>query len=486
MSSTESREWLAFADAVETARAIRGGEISKREAVEAAVERIESINSTLNAVIHPRFEEALDEAERAEGPFAGVPIVLKDLDGFSAGDPYSAGCSALKDAGYRAPFDSHVTARLKRAGFVVVGRTNTPELGLQPTTEPLAFGPSRNPWNLGHSTGGSSGGSAAAVASGMVPVATGGDGGGSIRIPASECGLVGLKTTRGRISLGPELGEAWMGMVVRGHLTRSVRDTAAVLDILAGPEPGDPYTAPPSSRPYSEEVEAAGEPLRVGWAVRAADPSVVVHPECAEAVSSAVRLLEELGHHVLDDRPACFEDAEEAASLAAHFTNVYTASTARELDRLGELLGRPLSKDDVEESTWMTAEMGRAVTSAALLASSEWLSSFSRRMARWWEGADVLVTPTITEPPPPLGSFAPTPENPLAGMIRSAALVQFTVPFNVTGQPAISLPLHWTEDGLPVGVQFVAAFGREDLLIRLAARLEEARPWRNRRPPHHA
>ncbi len=274
---------FAALDATAQASLVRSGQVSPLELVDAAIARIERGNPALNAVIHQRFEQAREEARGTlpDGPFRGVPFLLKDLDGYSAGDPYHAGNRALAQAGYRAPVDSHLTTRFRQAGLVILGRTNTPEFGLMPTTEPLAKGPSRNPWNIAHSAGGSSGGSAAAVAAGFVPLAHAGDGGGSIRIPASFCGLVGLKPSRGRHSLGPEAGEAWGGLVSRMALTRTVRDCATALQAIQGEMPGDPYTAPLPVRPYPDELLAPGARLRVGFTLTSADASCVTSPECA-------------------------------------------------------------------------------------------------------------------------------------------------------------------------------------------------------------
>ncbi|HVM40198.1 MAG TPA: amidase [Acidimicrobiia bacterium] len=473
---------LARLDATASAQLVRDGEVSATELVDAAIERIERLNGELNAVIHERFEKARKEASLvAAGDdllFAGVPFVHKDLDGFTAGDPYHAGSRFLKEAGFVADHDSYLAASLKAAGFILVGKTNTPELGLQPTTEPEAYGPSRNPWNTGHSTGGSSGGSAAAVASGMVPVGHAGDGGGSIRIPASECGLVGLKPSRGRVSLGPDDDESWDGLVQRGVVTRSVRDTAAVLDVLSGATLGDPYAAPTPERPFADEVDADPGRLRIG--VLATDPtgSTEVHVDCVTATEDAGRLLEGLGHTV----EAAYPQALEDPGVTEHFFPLFGAWAAYDLRMWEQMVGRAPTEDDVEAGTWAVAQMGAATSAVDYYRAARWMNGWTRRVAEWWNDFDVLVTPTISEPPPPLGEFTDTPDFPGRGLVKSSAIVPFTVPFNITGQPAVSLPLSWNEAGLPVGVQFVAAYGREDVLIRLASQLEEARPWADRRP----
>lgn len=471
---------FAALDATAQAALVSSGEVSALELVDAAIHRIEQGNSVLNAVIHQRFEQARVEARAAlpDGPFRGVPFLLKDLDGFSAGDPYHAGNRALADAGYVAPADSHLTTKFRQAGLVILGRTNTPEFGLMPTTEPLAKGATRNPWNLEYSTGGSSGGSAASVAAGFVPMAHAGDGGGSIRIPAASCGLVGLKPTRGRHSLGPEAGEAWGGLVARMALTRTVRDCAAVLQAIQGAMPGDPYTAPPPLRPYPDELLSPGRRLRIGFTTVSGDPSSVTTAECALAVTATARQLELLGHTVEEARPAVWKSPEFFETSLAHFMVAYGVWTAAELDRVATMIGRPITEADVEPGTWIIAEPGRSASGLAYLAAIEYFHSGSREMARFWsdDGFDLLLTPTVPEAPPPLGQFHDT-NNALAGLLRSSQIIPFVAPFNITGQPAISLPASISSNGLPIGVQLVAASYREDLLLRTAAELETAMPW---------
>ncbi len=480
---------LARLDAVAQAEMVRTGEVSPLELVDAAIARIEALNPQLNAVIHERFDKARAEAAGAlpDGPLRGVPMLVKDLDGVTAGDPFYGGTRHLKDHGYIADHDSYLHAKFREAGVVILGRTNTPELGLVPTTEPETYGPSRNPWNPEHSTGGSSGGSAAAVASLMVPIAHAGDGGGSIRIPASECGLVGLIPSRGRHSLGPELGEAWGGFVRRLVVSRSVRDTAVALDAVAGVMPGDPYAAPTPVRPFAAEVGRAPGALRIGVRVEPGDPAFRTHPDCVAAVEHAAGLLADLGHVVTPSDHELFDDVEFQNEFTTHFVNAFGVWTAAELDDLGEMTGTPVGPDGVEAGTWATAEMGRAVTGLQFQHALDFFSQFTRRMAAWWAaGNDLLLTATIPEPPPLLGEFSTSAENPLNGLFRSASIVQFTAPFNTTGQPAISLPLYWSDSGLPIGVQLVAAYGREDLLLQVAAQLETAAPWAARLPPIHA
>jgi len=474
---------IAFLDATAQAELVRSGELAPAELVEAAIGRIERLNPTLNAVIIPLFEAARAAAARpVAGPFAGVPFLLKDLLTYTAGDPHHMGTRFLRDAGFVAPHDSHLAAKFRAAGFVNLGKTNTPELGTLPTTEPASYGATRNPWDTSRSTGGSSGGSAAAVASGMVPAAHANDGGGSIRIPASACGLVGLKPSRGRTSFGPDVGDSLGGFAVEGVVTRSVRDTAAILDAIAGAMPGDPYTAPPPARPYAAEVGAAPGRLRVGLMTAAPAGLAEVHPECVAATEATARLLESAGHGVEPAHPAALDEVE----ANQHCQTMFAVHIAHLLDFFALFLGRPLGPDDVDAVNWAATEIGRAASSSQYLTTVEWLHAYGRRMASWWaDGFDLLLTPTLTLPPAALGYFSPTPD-PLLCAARASAMAAFTMPFNATGQPGVSLPLHWTADGLPIGVQLVAAYGREDLLLRVAAQLEQAQPWRDRRPVVHA
>ena len=466
-------------DATAQAELVRKGEVSPAELVDEAIARVEKLNPELNAVIHPRFEKARKEASAGpNGPFGGVPMVLKDLGPACAGDPYHAGIKGLKDACCTPSHDSVMVERFRAAGFVIVGKTNTPELGLMPTTEPDTYGPSRNPWDTSRSTGGSSGGSAAAVASGMVPVGHANDGGGSIRIPASECGLVGLKPSRGRVTQWPEGAEGWAGLTIDLAVTRSVRDTAGVLDALEGNITGDIHTPPAPKRAYVEEAGADPGKLRVGILTTAPDETPT-DPVCVAAAERAASLLEGLGHAVEPQDPFAGIDID----LLEAFLPCFGAWTAQTLDDYGALIGRPLTEDDVEPGTWAVAESGRPVTATQYLAGLATLHQYSAAVQRWWdEGWDLLLTPTIPEPPLVLGQFG-SPEDPMAGLFRSAAVVPYTVPFNITGQPAISLPLHWSADNLPIGVQLVARYGAEDLLIRVAAQLEQAAPWADRWPP---
>jgi amidase len=474
---------LAALDATATAELVRKGSVSPRELVEDAIARIESVNDRLNAVITPLFEKARAAAasELPDGPFRGVPFLLKDLDVVSAGDPFHGGMQFLKQAGYVPDHSSYLTEKFRQAGLIVLGKTNTPELGLQVTTEPEAYGPSRNPWNPDHSTGGSSGGSAAAVASGMVPAAHASDGGGSIRVPASECGLVGLKPSRGRISLGPEYGDYWHGLVTSHVLCRSVRDSAGLLDAVAGPMPGDPYTAPPPLQPYAEEVGADPGQLRIGLMPQAPTGAPPCSGECTAAVEATGSLLESLGHRVELAHPDALDEHPE---LVAGFSVIVGSWTAKALRQWGEVVGRPVGEGDVEAGTWGIARLGEEIAAMDYLTTVERLHAWSRRMARWWaDDFDLLVTPTAAAPPPRIGELMAQPGDDGTAGDKIFALVSFTPQFNVTGQPALSLPMAWSADALPIGVQLVAASAREDLLFRVASQLERAQPWSERRPP---
>lgn len=471
-------------DALGLAALVASGEVSASELVETAITAIEELDPKLNAVIHESHERAREEArgDLPAGPFRGVPFLLKDLGcGNRVGDPIHWGTRFLRDAGFRAHTTSYLVEKFERAGLVVLGRSNVPELGAWATTESDAYGPCRNPWNPDHTSGGSSGGAAAAVASGMVPIAHASDGGGSIRNPASQCGLVGLKPTRGRISAGPDTGEAWAGMTFEFALSRSVRDTAALLDCVHGSMPGDPYEAVLPLRPYAQEVGAEPGVLRIGVLARHDD--MEVHPDCTLAAESAGRLLESLGHEVDASHP---KDVA-GSTLLPHSLAIISSAQARAIESFSELLGRPLGADDMDADNWAVTKMGQEVSATRYLAAVEANHRYQRSVAAWWEeGHDLLVTPTIAGPPPRVGEMRPDPAKPLDAFMRSGSLLPFTVPFNVTGQPAISLPLHLSDAGLPIGVQLVAAFGREDLLIRVASQLEQAVDWSARKPQVHA
>jgi amidase len=472
---SEDTAWL---DATAQAELVRSKEVSATELVESAIARIEKLNPQLNAVIHELFDRARREAAVGppEGPFTGVPFLLKDLGTELAGTPISEGMDFLGD--YHSTVTQELTQRYIDAGFVIVGKTNAPELGILPTTEPRRFGPSRNPWHTGHSTGGSSGGSAAAVASGMVPAAHANDGGGSIRIPASCCGLVGLKPTRARNSLAPLYGDMMGGLVCEHVVTRSVRDSAAILDATAGPVPGDPYWAPPCRGP-SFAAALASPPKRLRIAVLTASPTgSAVHADCVAAAHAAATLCESLGHHT--DEATLTVDGD---AFIADFVNAWAAGNAWALADWEARLGRAATEAELEPLSWALVQLGRSLNAAQYLTAVQGLQRASRAIGSYFEEIDVLLTPTLAEPPAPLGTFDSPEGEPLAGLFRAADYVPFTPPFNVTGQPGISLPLHWNEAGLPIGVQFVGRFGDEETLLALAGELERAAPWADRRPP---
>lgn len=454
-------------DALGLAALVAGGEVTAGEVVEAAIARIEERNPALNAVVATRFDAARAEArDPRPGPFAGVPFLVKALGADVSGMATTRGSRLF--AGDVATADSAAVARFRAAGLIVLGLTNTPELGKNGTTEPTLHGPTRNPWRPTHSAGGSSGGSAAAVAAGMVPVAHGNDGGGSIRIPASSCGLFGLKPTRGRVSNAPSLDDLAYGLACQHVLTRTVRDSAALLDAVAGPAPGDVYTAPPPSRRFLDEVGADPGRLRVGWTTTTARGQPA-DPDCADATERAARLCDTLGHDVT---PVPFGyDAEAAASAQA---TIMATQARTAIDRRLAELGRPLADDDVEPFTRGLYEMAGGRTAAEFAVALEVVAALAREVAQQFDAFDVLLTPSMQCHVPELGWVDTTrPET----MVNASAFAAFTSIFNATGQPAMSVPFGTDRNGLPVGVQFAARFGDEATLLRLAAQLETAAPW---------
>jgi amidase len=485
----------ARCDATELARRVSAGDVHPAELVEAAIAEIERVNPGLNAVVHRLYDEARAAAGGAlpGGLLRGVPMVVKSFDGFVHGVPFTAGSRFLD--GFVPDHDSEAMARLRRAGLVFIATTNCPELGIFATTEPQRYGPTRNPYDLTRSPGGSSGGSAALVAARAVPVGHGGDGGGSLRIPASHCGLVALKPTRGRVPVGPDFGEIWGGYVQWGVLTRSVRDTAALLDVLGGPMPGDPYTAPPLPRPLAAEAGRDPGRLRVGFHAGAL-LGRRVHDDHAAAITKVAAQLEALGHHVEEAKP----DFDRNALVAAYLTQV-AAGIAAEVQYFARVSGRRARRGLFEPETWFLNQLGRTATALDLEAARDAAYAASRAAARFHTRYDLFLCPTVAYPPPRIGELA------LASYERAGLALLRAVParaalrraastlapgflertpntqvFNQTGQPAISLPLHADRDGLPVGVQLAAAIGREDLLVRVAAQLEAAHPWCARTP----
>jgi len=465
-------------DALEQARLIRHGEVSSVELVTAAVTQAERLNPGLNAVITPLFDQALEQARTImpgdKRAFAGVPFLLKDLLASYAGARLTEGSRFLGE--FVSPRDSELVTRLRRTGLVVIGKTNTPEFGILGTTEPMRFGPTRNPWDRTRSPGGSSGGSAAAVAAGIVPMAHANDGGGSIRIPASCCGVFGLKPTRARNPLGPDHGDLFSGGVAEHAVTMSVRDSAALLDVTAGAAAGDPYHVPQAQYPYLEEV--GRDPGRLRIAVSVTSPAgTPVHAACEEATRDAARLCEELGHIVELAEPTLDPDRFNQA-----FDTVWSAGIASSVEEWCLRLGRRPDPGDLEPTTWAVWDKGASVSAPRYLLAITSLQFAARQMAEFLHEFDVWLTPTVSLPPPPLGYFDPDPHNPLRGYERDAAFCPFTPVANATGLPAMSMPLCWSGDGLPIGVHFTGSYADEATLFRLAGQLEQAKPWHKRSP----
>jgi amidase len=488
-NAPDDTRWL---DATAQAELITARDATATELVDAAIGRIEQLDGDLNAVVMRWFDRARNQAqafddlplaaEHRDRPFAGVPFLLKDLGCNVAGLPVTSGNQAARANPPVAQNDSNLTTRFHDAGLITLGRTASPEFGSLPVTESVAYGPTRNPWNTGHTPGGSSGGAAAAVAAGMVPIAHASDGGGSIRLPASCCGLVGLKPSQGRVSMGPERDES--GLSTQLCVSRSVRDTARMLDAVSGPGVGDSVIAPAPSRPYVEELGADPGRLRIGLLDRHPIDGDL-HDDCITAVRSAATLLEGLGHDVSLGHPPILEDGE----FPSRFGAMWATLMAVGIDTLGATLGRPLTADDVEAVNWAQREFSTQLSASQYAMSLAAVSHYRRLVQGWWaDGWDLLLTPTAAAPPLPIGALfgdqgdGLDANNPMSTMARAGKFVAFTPQFNASGQPAISLPLHWNNDGLPIGVQLVAAYGREDLLIQIASQLEAAAPWAQRRP----
>jgi amidase len=481
-------------DAIAQAEWVSSGEVSASELLEAAIERVEMRNPALNAVVHTCFERARKRVGGLpEGPLRGVPFLVKNLGLQVTGTPTTDSCRLY--AGHIASEPSVLTERYEAAGLQIIGKTNTPEFGIMGTTEPEMYGPSRNPWNPEHTPGGSSGGSAAAVAARMVAVAHGGDGGGSLRIPASCCGLFGLKPTRGRVSLAPFAAEGWGGLVQHHVISRSVRDSALLLDIADQPTVGEPYASPAKAGPFLDEVGRPPGRLRIAFETGAlfGDDS---HPDCVAAVEKAVGLLQSLGHEVVEDTPPFDRDA----LVRAYFILV-SAGVAREVEAAAEAGKCRMRSADFEVATWMLAQIGWCNTASEYLWAREVIQRESRRVAQWFSTVDVFCCPTLGRPPAVLGELLPDRlERAQLAVLRilnlrpllqkalseigkgKLAYTPNTQLFNQTGQPAMSVPLFWNEAGLPIGVQFAGRFGEEAGLFRLAAQLEEAQPWAGRVP----
>jgi len=484
-------------DGLGLAELVRRREVAPIELVEEAIARIEARNPTLNAVVCKLYDSARATARGPlSGPLAGVPFLLKDLGATLAGTPTSEGNRRLAKIPRDA--DSELVVRYRKAGLVFVAKTNAPEFGLAPVTEPEAFGPCRNPWDVSRTPGGSSGGSGAAVAARMTPFAHASDGGGSIRIPASCCGLVGLKPTRGRTPTGPVEGEAWRGFTIGNALTRSVRDCAALLDAVQGADVGAPYEIKPPARPYRDEVGAPPGRLRIAFTVA---PLLTdeVHPDCVAGVQATAALLADLGHEVVEATPPL--DREPWLDA---FVKIVAAETCADIQRAERLVGRKFGIGDLEIATCVVGSLGRSFSAADYAAAARFAQRWSRQAGAFFSGYDVLLTPTLAQPPLLHGALKPTPLEAAAlqavgrlhagwfmrvtGLARELlkkplSFIPYTPLFNVTGQPAMSLPLHWNAAGLPIGMQFVARMGDETTLFRLASQLEQARPWFDRAPP---
>ena len=487
-------------DALALAELVRRKEVSPLELVDAAIERIQARNPQLNAVVHPMFAQARQAAQGdlPDGLFRGVPFLVKDLLAMVAGVPTSFGTRLLKN--WSPPFDSELVKRWKNAGLVIVGKTNTSEFGFMPWTEPELFGPTHNPYDLARTAGGSSGGSGAAVAARLVPVASGGDGGGSIRVPASVNGVFGLKPTRGRTPAGPLYYELWEGCAIEHALTRSVRDSAALLDATAGADIGAPYAAPPQERPFLAEVGRDPGRLRIAYTTQALigvdDPPP--DPECVRGLHATVKLLESLGHEVVEAAPQI-----DYAELAFAFMTMTAGQAANDIRETATLVGKKPARRDFELSTWVLGQLGSAFNASDYVRATRFLGVAARQTGQFFEQYDLLLTPTLPIPPFVIGALQPSDaERRLLGAIASLragklltafdlvrpfalktfSFIRYLVLFNITGQPAMSVPLHWTDAGLPVGMHFAARFGDEATLFRLAGQLEEVRPWAGRAP----
>ena len=464
-------------DALGLAELIAGKQVTAEEVLDAAIARMEAVNGQINAVVHPMY----DAARRAiaaglpDGPLAGVPFMLKDLGVLYDGEPTSFGSRLW--AGFVADHDSTIVARYRAAGLVICGKTNTPELGIACTTEPVAHGPTRNPWNLGRGAGGSSGGAAAAVAAGILPAAHATDGGGSIRIPASHCGLFGMKPTRARNPAGPDVGEGWSGLATGHVVSRSVRDSATLMDATAGPEPGAPYWAPPPARPFAQEVGADPGRLRIAYLTEAPG-GYPLDPDCAAAAAETAKLCAELGHAVEETRfDYDFDDMNWAMWM------IIAGNLRTVLNLRGEAIGREVTADDVERITWAGAELGRELTAADYARAIMIIHALGRRLTGFLEDYDVILSSTMAEPPPPLGRIDMNMEGSVDDYTASMMPhMPITPLYNCAGNPAMSVPLHWNAAGLPIGVHVGGRFGDEATLFRLAAQLEAARPWADRRP----
>jgi Asp-tRNA(Asn)/Glu-tRNA(Gln) amidotransferase A subunit family amidase len=464
-------------DAIALAERVRSGETTPTALLDAAIERLEKKNPQLNAVVIPMLEHARRAiaAGLPEGPLAGVPFLLKDLHVTVPGVRTTHGSRLFAD--FVPQHESEIVARFRRAGLVFFGKTHSPEFGLTTTSESRLFGQTRNPWHPERVAGGSSGGSAAAVAAGIVPAAHATDGGGSIRVPASCCGVFGLKPTRGRTPAGPDAGEGWSGMSAQGAVSRSVRDSAALLDAIHGPDLGAPYAAQPPARPFLAEIGAAPGRLRIALQTETWNASPT-HPTCVAAAEDAAKLCASLGHHVEEARFTIDVEAFREATAT-----IIGASTRATMEERARALGRPLAPEDVEPGTWLVASGGAAKDAVAYVRALRTIHRLGRELARFLERFDVLLTPTLAAPPARLGVLSLSNPNPGDALRTLFQSVGFTQLANATGNPAMSVPLYWDAEGVPIGSHFIGRMDDEATLLRLAAQLEEARPWSDRRPP---
>ena len=467
---------LAGLDATRCAALVRAGELTPLDLVDAAIERAEQVNGTLNAIVTEMYDHARETARSHSGAgiFAGAPFLMKDFLAEVEGVRFTEASAFLKH--YVPAEDSELVRRFRASGLVFIGKTNTPELAIGPTTEPQLFGATRNPWDPERTPGGSSGGAAAAVSARVVPMAHGNDAGGSIRIPASCCGLVGLKPSRGRVPLSPHYGDLFSGLVSELGVTRSVRDTAALLDAVAGPAIGEPYFPAPPVQSYTAEVERSPGSLRIGLSVET-PLGDAIDPECERAVRDAAALCESLGHVVEEARPDY--DAEE---LWTKFTTLLSAGAAWAIADWERRTGRTAEPEHFEPFVWAFAARGRALGAHDYLLAVQDLQRSVRDMSAFFGRFDLWLTSTLGQPPVELGTLVYRGGDPFELRRRCARFSPYTWLSNASGQPAISVPLHWTPSGLPVGTHFVARWGEEATLIRLAGQLERARPWGDRRP----
>lgn len=468
-------------DGIGLAELVARGEIKSEELVAAALQAAEKINPKINAILQtlPTQSAAAVQSGLPQGPFAGVPFLIKELVLHAKNVRCDMGSKLAQ--GYVPPADTELMARFRRAGLVLVGTTQTPELGYNPTTETVTFGPVHNPWDLTRSAGGSSGGSGAAVAAGIVPLAHANDGGGSIRIPASCNGLVGLKPSRDRVPTGPDYSDPLCGLACEFVVARSVRDAAALLDVVAGADVGAPGHPVPPTRPYREEVQTSPGRLRIAWTTTPAS-GAKIDPECEKAVQETIRLLQDLGHTVIEDRPSYDWEA-----FLENVHVIWTAYTTFAVDNIARVLGRKPGPDNLEAVTLACYEDGKRYSAADLLKATDHGNLVSRQVGVFFQNFDVFVTPTIARPPALLGELDQNRKGMTAMEWTRQVFTYcpFTPVFNSTGQPAMSLPLHWSANGLPIGVQIAGRFGDEATLFRLASQLEQARPWSSKRPPVH-